>query len=201
MNIIIAVDFSGSEMEYLDEIRTVLLALTDPFELDQAKLKVGIITFNRGAQMVLPLTGETQKMLDAIEGMDIVRMVYATDIHSAISLADQEFAKKTEGQVSNFFILISDGDPHAHARGYGWQSDIYNIERMKEGDIENQDFPIHVFTLYTGNMSSQWGRFSEEIRMASINHMKKMATDEHSFFYFHEHQSLVDFLLLISNCL
>lgn len=201
MNIIIAIDFSGSERAYLDEIRTVLLALTDPFELDEAKLKIGIITFNRGARFALPLTSNTQEMVDAIHELRIARLVYATDIHSAIALANQEFAKHLKSSVSNYFVLISDGDPHAHRRGYGWQTDLINMDRMKAGDPTKNIDPIHVFTLYTGSMSPYRSRFGEAVRKASINHMKTMASDEKSFFFFNEYPSLVEYFLRISNCL
>ena len=201
MNIIIAIDFSGSERDYLDEIRTALLALTTPFELDEAKLKIGIITFNRGAQLVLPLTSDTEKMDDAIQSLRIARMVYATDIHASIELANQEFTRNSKTGVPKFFVLISDGDPHAHARGFGWQSDLINIKRLKAGDPTSYVDPIHVFTLYTGSMSASRSRFGEPIRKASINHMKEMANDKDSFFYFDEYPSLAEFFFKISNCL
>lgn len=202
MNIIIAIDFSGSERAYLDEIRTALLALTDPFELDEAKLKIGIITFNRGARFVLPLTDDTDKMVNTIETLRMVRLVYATDIHSAIELANKEFAQHLKSSVSNYFVLISDGDPHAHFRGRGWQEDLINMDLLKKnGDPSKEIAPIHVFTLYTGSMSAHRSRFSETVRKASINHMKVMASDEESFFYFDEYPSLVEFFLKISNCL
>ncbi len=201
MNIIIAIDFSGSERAYLDEIRTALVALTEPFELDEAKLKVGIITFNRGAQLVLPLTGDTQKLDEAIHDLRMARLVYATDIHAAIDLANKEFSKHSERSVYNYFVLISDGDPHAHARGHGWQADLINIDRLKAGDPSINMEPIHVFTLYTGSMSPFRSRFGGTVEKASVNHMKKMATDGKSFFYFEQYPELVEYFLRISNCL
>jgi hypothetical protein len=201
MNIIIAIDFSGSEMAYLDEIRTVLVALTEPFELDEAKLKIGIITFNRGAQLVLPLTGDTQQLDKAIHELRMARLVYATDIHSAIAMAKHEFFKHSERSVSNYFVLISDGDPHAHARGRGWQADLINMDQLKAGDPSRNIDPIHVCTLYTGSMSPYRSHFGGQVEKASINHMKKMATDEKSFFYFEQYPSLVEYFLRISNCL
>lgn len=201
MNIIIAIDFSGSEREYLDEIRTALLAITTPFELDEAKLKIGIITFNRGAQLVLPLTDDTQKMDEAIHELRIARMVYATDIHSAIALADREFRRNSKTGVPKFFVLISDGDPHAHFRGRGWQEDLINMDRLKAGDPKVKEDPIRVFTLYTGSLSPFQSRFGESVRKASIRHMKVMATDEKSFFYFTEYPQLAEIFFKISNCL
>ncbi len=201
MNVIIAVDFSGSEMEYLDEIRTVLLGLTNPFELDEAKMKIGLITFNRGAKLVLPLTDDTEKMIATIKKMNLVRMVYATDIHSAIDLANKEFRRNSKQGVPKYFILVSDGDPHAHSRGYGWQTDLVNMKRLKAGDKEKEVDPVHVFTLYTGSMSPQTSRFGETVRKASIRHMGKMASDMHSFFYFEDYPILLEYLLKISNCL
>lgn len=199
LNIIIAVDFSGSEWAYLDEIRTALHALTSPFELDEANLKIGIITFNRGAEVVLPLTGDTQKMDEAIDKLDMVRMVYATDIHAAIEMAGREFRRNAEPGIPKYFVLISDGDPHAHARGFGFQADLVNMEHLKLGDAETD--PVHAFTLYTGRLSPYHNRLSEAVRRASINHMKKMASDEQSFFYFEQYPMLVEFFERISNCL
>lgn len=201
MNIIIAIDFSGSERAYLDEIRTVLLALTDPFELDEAKLNIGIITFNRGARFVLPFTDNTASMVETIENLRMARLVYATDIHAAIELANEEFAKHITSSVSNYFILISDGDPHAHSRGYGYQADLVNMDLLKKGNPKNKVEPIHVFTLYTGSMPGHSSRFGDTIRKASINHMKVLASDKNSFFYWDEYPALVEFLLRISNCL
>ncbi len=201
MNIIIAIDFSGSERAFLDEIRTALLALTDPFELDESKLKIGIITFNRGARFVLPLTGDTQQLVQAIHELRIARLVYATDIHAAIELADQTFRQQVESSVSNYFVLISDGDPHAHRRGSGWQADLVHMDHMKKGDPDMEIDPPHIFTLYTGSMSPYHSWFGEDIQKAAIRHMETLATDEKSFFYFDEYPSLVEFFLKISNCL
>jgi hypothetical protein len=201
MNIVIALDFSGSERAYLDEIRTALIALTSPFELDETNLKIGIITFNRGARVVLPLTDDTQKMDAAIESLNIVRMVYATDIHAAIELAGREFRLHSEAGVPKYFVLVSDGDPHAHSRGFGFQADLVNMERLKSGDPEADADPIHVFTIYTGRLSPFQNRFSEAVRKASIHHMQVMASDEQSFFYFEQYPMLVEFFERISNCL
>lgn len=201
MNIVIAVDFSGSEREYLDEIRTVLLALTNPFELDETQLKIGIITFNRGARLVLPLTSDTQQMEEVIEALRIPTMVYATDIHAAIDLAYEEFRQRSAAGVPKYFILISDGDPHAHMRGYGFQSDLTSMERLKTGDSVSEVDPVHVFSLYTGRMSRYEDRFSEEVRIAAIQHMKTLASDKYSFFYYEQYLMLVDLIERIGNCL
>lgn len=201
LNIVIALDFSGSEWTYLDEIRTVLHALTSPFELNETNLKIGIITFNRGARVVLPLTGDTQALDAAIDNLNMVRMVYATDIHAAIALAGEEFRQHSEAGIPKYFVLISDGDPHAHSRGFGFQADLVNIEQLKLGDPEADVDPVHVFTLYTGRLSPYQNRFSEAVRKASIHHMKVMASDEQSFFYFEQYPMLVEFFERISNCL
>lgn len=204
MNIIIAIDFSGSEREYLDEIRTALLALTAPFELHETQLKIGIITFNRGAELVLPLTGDTGRMEEAVESLRIVRMVYATDIHAAIDLANREFRENGRPGIPKYFILISDGDPHAHRRGFGFQADLRNIERLKMGDPEQDADPVHVFTLYTGRLSADpydYYRFTEETMKAAINHMRTMASGEDSFFYYEQYPSLVEIFERIGSCL
>ena len=201
MDIIIAVDFSGSEREYLGEIRTALHALTGSFELSEANLKIGIITFNRGAQLFLPLTGDTRKMDAEIAALSIPTMVYATDIHAAIELAGQEFRLNSAASIPKYFVLISDGDPHAHMRGFGFQSDLVNAERLKSGDPDAEVDPVHVFSLYTGRLSPFQDRFSEAIRKAAIHHMQAMASDELSFFYYEQYPMLVEFFERIGNCL
>lgn len=201
MNLVIALDFSGSERAYLGEIQTVLHALTGTFELSESNLKIGIITFNRGARVVLPLTGETEKLDAALEALRIPTTVYATDIHAAIELANEEFQKHSQSSVPKYFVLISDGDPHAHSRGYGFQSDLINMERLKAGDDDDEVDPVHVFTLYTGRLSPFQNRFSEDIRRASIRHMQQMASDKESFFFYEQYPLLVEFFERITNCL
>lgn len=201
MHLIIALDFSGSEREYLGEIQTVLHALTGTFELSETNLKVGIITFNRGARMVLPLTGETSRLEAALEALSIPRTVYATDIHDAIELGYREFQRHSTISIPKYFVLVSDGDPHAHSRGYGFQADLTNMERLKSGDREKEIDPVHVFTLYTGRLSPFQNRFSEDIRRASIRHMQKMASDRESFFFYEQYPLLVEFFERVTNCL
>lgn len=200
-DLIIAIDFSGSEIDYLDEIRTALVALTSPFELGEGSLKIGIITFNRGADLFLPLTGETAEMDAAIEALTIANIVYATDIHAAIDLAGEEFRRHSAVGVPKYFVLISDGDPHAHARGRGFQADLVLADRLKRGDPEGGIDPVHVFSLYTGRLSPYAGDgFNESVRMASIQHMRNLASNERSFFYFEQYPLLVDYLERISYC-
>ncbi len=200
MHIVIAVDFSGSERAYLGEIRTALEALTSTFELHETNLKIGIVTFNRGARAVLPLTSDTQKLDEAIEALHLPRIVYATDIHAAIEEADQQFRKNSVTGIPKFFVLISDGDPHAHSRGYGFQADLKNIKQLKAGDPEAKVDPVHVFSLYTGRLSPYQNHFSEAIRKAAIHHMQALASDWRSFFFYEEYPMLVDFFIGISNC-
>ena len=45
MHIIIALDFSASERAFLDEVQTVLLAITSRFELHPNTLRIGVISF------------------------------------------------------------------------------------------------------------------------------------------------------------
>lgn len=201
MNIIIALDFSGSEREYLGEIQTALHALTSPFELSESNLKIGIITFNRGARVVLPLTGDTDRLDAAIEELRIPTTVYATDIHSAIEVANQEFRMHSEPSIPKYFILISDGDPHAHSRGFGFQADLVNMDLLKQGEPESEVDPVHVFSLYTGRLSPYSDRFGEEVRKASIRHMQKLASDRESFFFYEQYPLLVEFFERVSNCL
>lgn len=199
-DIIIALDFSGSELGYLDEIRTALIALTSPFELEEGSLKVGIITFNRGASVALPLSKDTEKMDAVVQTLEIASIVYATDIHAGIDLAGEEFRRHSAFGVPKYLVLISDGDPHAHARGRGFQADLRSIDRLKNGDLEAGIEPVHVFTLYTGRFSPYQDYFDESVRKASIQHMRTMASDERSFFYFEQYPLVVDFFKRISNC-
>lgn len=200
MHIIIALDFSASERGFLDEIQTVLYALTDRFELDPGNLRIGLISFNRGAQLIMPLSGETHLLEETINQLRIPLNVYATDIHAGIELANSEFKRHSVPSVPKFFILVSDGDPHAHARGFGFQADMASIQKLKAGDASNDIDPVHVFSIYSGKESAFENRFSEDVRIASILHMKRLASDKNSFFYFDEYPELVNFLEVVSNC-
>ena len=97
-------------------------------------------------------------------------------------------------------MLISDGDPHAHARGRGFQADLRSVARLKEGDLDAGIEPVHVFSLYTGRFSPYQDYFDEIVRKASIQHMRTLASDERSFFYFEQYPLVVDFFKRISNC-
>lgn len=200
MNIIIAVDFSGSELAYVDQIRRVLVDITGAFELDEANLKIGVITFNRGAQLILPLSSDTYKMDEIISQLTIARMVYATDIHSSIDMAYQQFRLLSEPGIPKYFVLISDGDPHAHARGFGFQEDLESVKVLKSGNSKEDLDPIHVFTIYTGSLSPLRGYMGERVRNASVKHMKDLASDQYSFFYFNEYPALVEFFKERSIC-
>jgi len=201
INIIIAVDFSGSELAYMDQIHRVLKDLTGTFELDSMNLKIGIITFNRGAELVLPLTSDTQKMDQVIDALRLERLVYATDIHASIELAYREFSQNSPRGIPKYFVLISDGDPHAHERGFGFQADLRNIEMLKAGDPSNGIEPVHVFSLYTGGNSSFRYNFGADIIQASINHMKTLASDEQSFLKFEEYPRMISFFKMVSSCM
>ncbi len=201
INIIVAVDFSGSELAYMDQIHTVLKDLTYTFELDEMNLKIGLITFNRGAHLVLPLTSDTQKMDQVIEALRMERLVYATDIHSAIELANSEFRRNSEKGIPKFFVLISDGDPHAHARGSGFQMDLTNIKQIKAGDPSIGADPVHVFSLYTGGHSNFRYNFGEQVIRASIDHMKAMASDQQSFLFFEEYPKMIAYFKVVSSCM
>lgn len=200
LHIIIAVDFSGSEQAYLDQILTVIEAITNRFELHETNLKIGIITFNRGARIVLPLTSDAGQMQTVVHSLYIPTMVYATDIHAAIYEGYEKFQRHSNAGIPKFFVLISDGDPHAHRRGRGFQEDLENIEILKAGNAEKNIEPVHVLTLYTGRLSPFLNEFGEEVRKASIEHMQKMASDKNSFFYFEDYPMMISYLEWITAC-
>ena len=201
LHIIIALDFSASERAYIEELQTVLYALTSRFELHPNSLRIGIISFNRGAQLIQPLTGDTDSLEMTIASLRIPLNVFATDIHAAFALADREFRKNSLESVPKYFILVSDGDPHAHARGYGFRADLTNAERLRNGDPLNTVDPVHVFCIYSGRDMPYHDRFSEEVRRASIKHLQNMASSETSFYLFEQYPELVNFLELVSSCL
>ena len=201
MHVIIAMDFSASERAFIDELQTVLLALTDRFELHPNSMKIGLISFNRGAQMIQPLTGDTQQLENTIKELRIPISVFATDIHAGIEMANEEFRKNSMESVKKFFILISDGDPHAHSRGFGFQQDLTSINRLKLGETVNHVDPVHVFSLYSGETVPFQDPWSEEVRMLSIKHMQQLASSADDFYFFDEYPKLVNILEQISSCL
>jgi hypothetical protein len=198
---IIAVDFSGSERAYLDELQTALVALTDKFELDSDNMKIGLISFNRGAKILHNLSGDNFSLRKTIDELRIPTRVYATDIHWGIALAEDQFQKYSKPGIPKYFVLISDGDPHAHARGRGFRYDLINAEKLKNLSIKGRKDPVHIFTLYTGRTEPYLLRFDESVRMASIEHMQKIASDKESFYYFDELGSLVRFFEEVGICL
>ena len=200
-HVIIALDFSASERAFLDEIQTALFALTDRFELHPNSLKMGLVSFNRGAQMLLPLTGYREEMDQTIDELRIPLRVYATDIHAAFELAKDEFETRSERGIPKFFILISDGDPHAHARGRGFMADLSLAAMMKEGSLAEDSDPVHVFCLYSGEERPFADDDSEWVRQQAIRHMQKLASNEDSFYFFKEYPQLINLIEQISSCL
>lgn len=200
-HVIIALDFSASERAFLDEIRTALWALTDRFELNPNSLKMGLISFNRGAQIELSLTGDRHKLDSAINELQIPLRVYATDIHAALELAQEEFELRSTPGIPKFFILISDGDPHAFARGYGFSADLSLASSLKNGSADYDADPVHIFSLYSGEERPYNDDESEWIRQQAVGHMKKLASDDQSFYFFKEHPKLINAIEQISSCL
>lgn len=201
MHIIIAMDFSASERAFIHEVQTVLLALTSRFELHPNSMRIGLISFNRGAQMIQPLTGETEELENTIDELRIPVSVFATDIHAGIEMANEEFRRNSLESVKKFFILISDGDPHAHSRGFGFQQDLESIKSLKQGEIANHVDPVHVFSLYSGETIPFQDPWSEEVRLLSIRHMQNLASSPDDFYFFDEYPRLVNLLEQISSCL
>jgi hypothetical protein len=201
MDIIIALDFSASEHAFLDEVQTVLWAVTTRFELHPNTLRIGVVSFNRGAQMILPLSGDNDLVERTIQDLLIPTRVYATDIHAGIELSNQEFKRNSIQSVKKFLIIVSDGDPHAHSRGFGFREDLVNIEILKKGDLDARVDPVHVFSLYSGEVHPFDDPFSEDIRQLSIKHMQNLASGEKSFFVFNDYPKLINLLEQISSCL
>jgi hypothetical protein len=201
MHLIIAMDFSASERAFIDEVQTVLLALTTRFELHPNTMRIGLVSFNRGAQMVQAMTGDTDELEKTIHDLRIPVSVFATDIHSGIEMANEEFRKNSVENVKKFFVLISDGDPHAHSRGFGFQQDLESIEKMKRGEPSNHVDPVHVFSLYSGETIPFQDPWSEEVRLLSIKHMENLASSPKDFYFFDEYPKLVNLLEQISSCL
>ena len=200
-HVIIALDFSASERAFLDEIQTALLALTDRFELHPYSLKMGLISFNRGAQIISPLTGDRGKMDSTIRELRIPLRVYATDIHAAFELALNEFEERSIQGIPKFFVLISDGDPHAFARGHGFMADLSVANALKSGSSDLRSDPVHIFSLYSGERRPFSDQESEWIRLQAVKHMRKLASDEHSFYFFEEYPKLINVIEQISSCL
>ena len=200
-DVIIALDFSASERAFLDEIQTALWALTDRFELNPQSLKMGIISFNRGAQLLQPLTGDRNYLDSTIRELMIPLRVYATDIHAAFELALEEFEMRSTPGIPKYFILISDGDPHAFARGHGFLADLALAEDMKSGHSEANLDPIHVFSLYSGERRPFSDDESEWVRQQAIKHMQKLASDRDSFYHFEDYPKLINIIEQISSCL
>ena len=151
--------------------------------------------------MILPLTGDNLVLDNTIDDLRIPTRVYATDIHAGIAMANREFQKNSLESIKKFFIIVSDGDPHAHSRGFGFREDLRNIRILKDGDINRRIDPVHVFSLYSGEVLPFDDAFSEEIRQLSIQHMRNLASSEEDFFFFKDYPKLINLLEQISSCL
>ncbi len=198
-HLIIALDFSASERAFIDEIQTALYALTNRFELHPHSLKMGIVSFNRGAEMILPLTGERVEMDHAIKHLYMPLRVYATDIHAGLELAGKEFEEHGQAGVPRFLVLVSDGDPHAHSRGFGFREDLRQAALLKKG--ADGDDSIHIFSLYTGEEHRYSDQESEWVRRQAIEHMRQLASDQESYFSFKDYPDLINLIEQISSCL
>lgn len=201
IHLIIALDFSASERAFLDDIQTALWALTDRFELHPHSFKMGLISFNRGARIISPLTGDRVELDDAIKRLQIPLRVYATDIHASFELAQDEFELRSIKGIPKFLILISDGDPHAFARGSGFLADLSLAKALKSSHLDDEDTGVHIFSLYSGEERPFSDSKSEYVRKQAIQHMKKLASDEQSFYLFEEYPDLINVLEQISSCL
>ncbi|MDH3649270.1 MAG: VWA domain-containing protein [Saprospiraceae bacterium] len=201
MHVVIALDFSASERAFIDEIQTVLLALTSRFELHPNSLRIGLVSFNRGAQVILPLTGSTDSLELAINALRIPMNVYATDIHAGIELGYDIFRRHSLESVPKFFVLVSDGDPHAHGRGFGFRQDLIQAEKLRNGDLTGKVDPVHVFSIYSGRVTPYRDPIREDVRIASILHLQALSSGEGSFFYFEDYPELVNLLEQLSSCL
>ena len=201
LHVIIAVDFSASERAFLSDIQEALWALTERFELHPHNLKIGLISFNRGAEIIVPLTGERRELDSAIKQLKIPLRVYATDIHASFELAKEEFELRSTNGVPKILILISDGDPHAFSRGSGFTADLFLAERLKSGDLEGEANGVHIFSLYSGESRPFADDKSERVRKKAIQHMRELASDSESFYLFEEYPDLINVLEQISSCL
>lgn len=201
IHIIIALDFSASELGFVHKLQQALTGISKKFELHPTILKIGIITFNRGADIVLPLTGESDKLDEAINALSNPYMVFATDIHAAFESAYFDFKNNSVPGIPKYLVLVSDGDPHAHLRGRGFQQDLINADYLKKGNLEDNMEPIHIISLYSGQETEDENDFDEQIRMESMNHMRRLASDASSYYNFNELPSLVNFFVKISSCM
>lgn len=201
VHIIISLDFSASEIDFIGLLQDALLGITGHFKLSPSQMQIGIVTFNRGANLVLPLTGESEKLDEAIHELSLPYIVYGTDIHASFYVAAEEFRQNSHKGVPKFFVLVSDGDPHAHMRGRGFQEDLEVADRLKMGTYSDDLDPINVITIYTGREEAFYDSFDELLRQRSIQHMYNLATDLTMAYRFNELPSVIRLLMDVSTCL
>ena len=198
LHIIIALDFSASEVDFVYKLQDALSGITKKLQLHPSNLRIGIITFNRGADMIVPLTGVQEQLERGIATLQLPYLVFATDIHESIKLAALEFKQNSVTGVPKYFVLVSDGDPHAHMRGRGFQEDIIWSEQMKNGKATGE--LIHMISVYSGRENNFNDEFDEAVRKASYRHMQNLASSEDDVYSFGEMDRLVRFFIQRGSC-
>lgn len=198
IHIIIALDFSASELDFVYKLKDALFGITSKFQLHPDNLRIGIITFNRGAEVVVPLTGNEVQLERGIAALQLPYLVFATDIHEAMKEAVIQFRTHSVPGVPKYFVLVSDGDPHAHMRGRGFQEDLIWSESMKNGDAVGE--LVQIISVYSGRDESYGHEMDENIRKASYEHMVKIASSKEDVYGFGEMEKLVRFFIFKGSC-
>lgn len=198
LHIILALDFSASEIDFVYKLQDALYGITEKLQTHPSNLRIGIITFNRGAELAVPLTGNETLLQKGIKSLEIPMLVFATDIHESMKLAVQEFRFHSVPGVPKYFVLVSDGDPHAHMRGRGFQEDLIWSNSMKDGSAMGE--LIQMISVYSGQDENYLDEFDENVRKASFNHMQQLASAPEDLYRFGEMDRLVQYLIHKGSC-
>jgi len=80
-------------------------------------------------------------------------------------------------------------------------ADLSIANALKSGSSDLRSDPVHIFSLYSGERRPFSDQESEWIRLQAVKHMRKLASDEHSFYFFEEYPELINVIEQISSCL
>lgn len=138
LDIMVVVDVSSSiPTTRFPAIVNSVLAFANRFELSEEGIKLGIVKFSDGAQLMSPLTTDTNLLLMGIGGIQPTNG--NTDMHAALDIAGNEFLTNGRKGYSKIVVLITDGDPTYKDRAFS------SAELLKTG------LGVKIFGIFVDN--------------------------------------------------
>lgn len=116
-DIMLAMDNSGSVTSYITTLRAAGRAIVDNLNVDDSKTKIGIVTFNSSAALLLGLSGSRPVVENAVD--NIPTTPYTTNLAGALIKSDIELTAHQRASAVPFVVVITDGNTNACANSVG----------------------------------------------------------------------------------